>query len=208
MSWVVLLVGSYLLGSVPFAYLMARARKGVDLRRVGSGNPGATNVLRVAGPVAALVALALDAGKGYLPTLAGRALDVPPWLLGGMGLAAVLGHAFSLFLRFRGGKGVATAAGFFAGVSLPAVALSLLVFVAFVSWKRYVSLGSITGVASFPLLMFLASRWGWIREVPAPLLVSAVVTAAFIVFLHAANIRRILDGTEPKLGQRLEMGVR
>ena len=82
MSWVVLLVGSYLLGSVPFAYLMARARKGVDLRRVGSGNPGATNVLRVAGPVAALVALALDAGKGYLPTLAGRALDVPPWLLG------------------------------------------------------------------------------------------------------------------------------
>ncbi len=208
MSWFLLLLGSYLAGSLPFAYLVARARTGVDLRRAGSGNPGATNVFRVAGPLAALVVLVLDLGKGYLPAAVGRALDVPPWILGGMGLAAVLGHAFSVFLGFRGGKGVATATGFFAGVSLPAVALSLLVFVAVAAWKRYVSLGSMTAVASFPLVMFLASRAGWTQEVPGSLLICAVVTAALIVLFHTANIRRILAGTESKLGERLETGVR
>ncbi len=207
MSWLLLLV-SYLLGSIPFAYLIARAGRGVDLLHVGSGNPGATNVLRVAGPGAAVVVLALDVGKGYLPILVGKTLDVSPWFLGGMGLSAVLGHAFSVFLRFRGGKGVATAAGVFAAVSLPAVAVSLVIFVAVVAWSRYVSLGSMSSVASFPVVLFFTSRAGLTAEVPLQLQVSAVLAAVLIVLLHRDNIRRILAGTEAKVGKRLERGNR
>ena len=207
MSWLLLFV-SYLLGSIPFAYLIARAGRGVDLLHVGSGNPGATNVLRVAGPGAAVVVLALDVGKGYLPILVGKTLDVSPWVLGGMGLSAVLGHAFSVFLRFRGGKGVATAAGVFAAVSLPAVAVSLVIFVAVVAWSRYVSLGSMSSVASFPVVLFFTSRAGLTAEVPLPLQVSAVLVAVLIVLFHGDNIRRILAGTEAKVSERLERSNR
>ncbi len=201
-----MIVVSYLLGSLPFAYLLARARRGVDLRRVGSHNPGATNVLRVAGPATALAALVLDVGKGYLATVLGRLFEASPWVLGGMGLAVLLGHAFPVFLGFRGGKGVATAAGFFAGISLPAVALSLVVFVGIVAWRRFVSLGSMAAVASFPLLVHLGTRSGWIQSVPGPLQLAAAATALLIVLFHSGNIRRLLAGTEARLGDRLEVG--
>jgi len=195
----VLLVGCYLLGSLPFSVWIARAY-GVDVRKVGSGNPGATNVLRSAGRGPGILALLCDIAKGVAAVLLARALtDSPAWW-GWAALAAVCGHVFSIFLRFRGGKGVATAAGALGAVSPSALGVTLAVFVVAVAATRYVSLGSILGALAFPIaLWFVLARE--LDAGPRLALMTSTSLIAFVVLLrHRANFARLLSGTENKLG--------
>jgi len=188
------LLGAYLLGAIPFGFLAGRL-KGVDIRRAGSGNIGATNVWRLLGPAAGLVVLGLDMAKGALPLflwrLGGRGEG---WAEGVLALAPVLGHVFSPFLRFRGGKGVATAAGaFFSLLPFTApwgVAFFLATFLAF----RYVSLSSLSATAAVALAAFLGASPE--RSLPA------LLAAALIFWTHRENIRRLLRGEEPRFRLR------
>lgn len=194
MRFLFYLLGAYLLGAIPFGFLAGRL-KGVDIRRAGSGNIGATNVWRLLGPAAGLVVLGLDMAKGALPLflwrLGGRGEG---WAEGVLALAPVLGHVFSPFLRFRGGKGVATAAGaFFSLLPFTApwgVAFFLATFLAF----RYVSLSSLSATAAVALAAFLGASPE--RSLPA------LLAAALIFWTHRENIRRLLRGEEPRFRLR------
>lgn len=187
-------VAAYLLGSIPFGVIVARAH-GVDILKQGSGNPGATNVKRVVGNRAGTLVFALDFLKGLLPVLGAR------WLAGGEGggvwlgavalLAAMLGHIFSPWLRFRGGKGIATGGGAFAGLMPVPFAVALAVWVAVLYGLRYVSLASILAAVSLPVTA-LATRQ------PAWLTVLAVVVAFLVAWTHRANLARLRAGTEPR----------
>jgi glycerol-3-phosphate acyltransferase PlsY len=201
MRGVALLAGAYLLGSLPWSYWIVRLLKGTDVRREGSGNVGATNVLRTAGKGAGLAALALDAGKGIVAVVIARRLGFAPAWVGGAAVAVVLGHVFPVFLGLRGGKGVATAAGALGSLAPWALVASVVLFVAVVATSRYVSLGSICAVAAFPLVLYGAGRAGWVTAVPDALVWSAAGVAALIVWKHAGNIRRLRAGTERRLGE-------
>lgn len=203
LTWVSLVFAAYLLGSVPFAFLVVKWQSGVDIRNVGSGNVGATNVLRSAGIPAAALVLALDVAKGATPVVVGQALGAPPAVLGACALAAVLGHVFPIFLGFRGGKGVATAAGAIGAMSPAPMLAAMLVFGATVAWKRYVSLGSILAVGSFPFFAFLFGRLGWMEPMPLVLLIGTTVAAGLILMRHTENVRRLAVGKEHRLGENL-----
>ena len=202
MTWAALIVGCYLLGSISWGYLIVRLRQGVDVRTVGSGNAGATNVLRASGLLPAIAVLALDIGKGAAAVAAARALGSPGPVVGGAAVAVVLGHIYPAYFGFRGGKGVATAAGAFLSLSPLPAALGLGVFVLVVAATRYVGLGSITSVGLLPPLVYLCGRVGWTAEAPEWLLMSAAAVAVVIVYKHRGNIRRLRTGEELKLGQR------
>lgn len=204
MIWIGLVLAAYLLGSVPFAFLVVKSQSGVDIRSVGSGNVGATNVLRTAGTAAAAAVLALDVGKGAAAVAVGRVLDAPPAVLGACALAAVLGHVFPVFLGFRGGKGVATAAGAIGAMSPAPMLAAVVVFGVTVAWKRYVSLGSMLAVASFPLFAYLFGKFGWMDPMPSVLLVGSTVAAGLILMRHTENVRRLAEGREHRLGEDLE----
>lgn len=195
------LVGAYLLGSVSFSYLIVKLLRGKDVRTVGSGNAGATNVMRAAGKAPGIAALVLDLAKGVAAVLAARALAPPPAVVGGAAVAVVVGHIFPVYLGFRGGKGVATAAGAMGALDPGALALSLLVFLVLVAWKRYVSLGSIAAAAAFPLFVWLLSRRAGEPADPW-LLAAAVLIAALVLFKHRGNLARLRAGTEARLGER------
>lgn len=196
---------SYLLGSLPWSYLIVRLHRGIDVRAIGSRSAGATNVLRASGKWAALLALLLDAAKGAAAVVLARSLDVGSWWLAAAAVAAVAGHVFPLFLGFRGGKGVATAAGVLA-LLVPGAALgALVVFVVMVAWKRYVSLGSISAAVALPLLV--GSYW-WsgafrvdqgVDSGPA-LLAGTAGVAVLVIVKHRANLVRLRAGTESRLG--------
>lgn len=195
-----LMTGAYLLGSVPFSYLVVRRRTGLDVREVGSGNPGATNVLRVAGPAAGATALVCDVGKGVAAVVVPRWLGQPPEVAAGSAVAAVSGHIFPAYQRFRGGKGVATAFGALAALTPRAAVGSVLVFAGTVAATRYVSLGSMAGAAAFPVLMAAdARRRG--RAEPA-IFAAAGTVAALVIARHHGNVRRLTLGTERRLGGR------
>jgi glycerol-3-phosphate acyltransferase PlsY len=189
---------AYLIGSIPFSFLVARAFGVHDVREVGSGNVGATNVLRSAGKAAGALALMLDVGKGAAAAaLAGRLAPGEAALPAVAAVAAVIGHMYPVWLRFQGGKGVATGLGAFAPLAplaaLGAVAVFALVGVA----TRLVSLGSIAGgVALAGLALALHG--------PDPVAIAAVFTAGLVVFRHRSNLRRILGGTERRVGQPKE----
>jgi glycerol-3-phosphate acyltransferase PlsY len=191
-------VAGYLLGSIPFGLLLAKAFGVEDVRKAGSGNVGATNVARVAGPLAGIITLVLDAAKGAVPVwLAARfANDSAVWMIVA-GLAALAGHCFPVWLRFRGGKGVATAAGMFLVVCPPALVGSALLFVLVVVYSRYVSLGSIAAATAMPLLIYFL----WAPRHAPPLVVTfgAFAAAALVVFKHDANIQRLVEGRESRL---------
>ena len=193
-----IVVLAYLMGSIPFSYLIVKARTGKDVRTLGSGNAGATNVTRAAGKAAGILAGLLDVGKGAAAVLAARALGAPPAVTGAVAFAAVLGHCHPLFLRFRGGKGGATGGGVLAVLAPPAALLSVLVLVLMVLWKRYISLGTVTAAAVSPLLVLLLQRLGmlpgggWL-----PFTTAAI--AALIVLRHRDNLRRLRAGTEPRI---------
>ena len=196
-----ILAAAYLVGSIPWSYLIVRLRQGLDIRAVGSGNVGATNVLRTAGRGAGIAALLLDAGKGVAVVLVTRAMDAPPYVVGVSAVAVVLGHVFPVFLRFRGGKGVATAAGAMGALAPAALALSLVGFLVIVIWKRYVSLGSILAAALFPLFAWIGGRLGWVRHEGPWVVLSSAAIAAVVLARHGSNLRRLLRGTERRLGE-------
>lgn len=193
---------AYLLGSLSFSLIVVRLLTGTDIRESGSGNAGATNVLRTAGRWPAVVVLFLDIGKGALAVWLARWAEVPdPWV-GAAAVAAVAGHIFPALHRFRGGKGVATVTGALGSLDpLPAL-FSILVFFGLATTTRYVSLGSIVGTAIFPLAAWLAGRLGWTAPAPTWLLICASLVTVLIVVRHRSNIRRLLAGTEHRLGDR------
>jgi acyl phosphate:glycerol-3-phosphate acyltransferase len=191
---------AYLLGSIPFGYLLVRLRGGGDVRETGSGGTGATNVTRRAGKGVGLLTLLLDALKGVAAVLFARAaLGVgAEWWACAAAVAAVLGHVFPVWLRFRGGKGVATGLGVFLVLAPLATACALAVFVAVVWLWRYVSLGSVTAAAVLPLAVWALGALGVGDRAALPVLAVAVTGAALIVFMHRANIGRLLRGEESK----------
>ncbi|BAS27072.1 glycerol-3-phosphate 1-O-acyltransferase PlsY [Limnochorda pilosa] len=186
--WAGLLVGSYLVGSIPFALIMGKVLRGVDVRHGGSGNVGSTNLLRLAGWLPAALAFSLDLLKGTLPALAGAWLAGP---VGGLmaGLAAVAGHNWSVYLRGRGGKGVATSLGVLLAVAPVAALVAVALFLLVVVLTRYVSLGSITASLSVPVALWLLGA-GWYEVGLGGLL------TALLVLRHRPNIARLLAGTE------------
>jgi glycerol-3-phosphate acyltransferase PlsY len=191
-----LLIGSYLFGSVPFGLWIALKWKGVDIRTVGSGNIGSTNVTRVCGPFAGAVVLILDALKGLLPPLVGRYLHLPSQWYIVAALLAIIGHNYSIFLGFKGGKGIATSAGALYGIAwqvgLGACSLFGLVVLAF----RYVSLGSLAAALSLPPLMWLFYPGDYYR------LSFGCVACLMAIYKHRANIQRLRAGTEPKFTRK------
>jgi len=194
MHIVLAVVFGYLAGSVPFAYLLAR-RRGIDLRHAGSGNPGAANVLRTVGVWAAAIVLLLDALKGSAAVLGAQAITTGAAAPVAAGLASILGHIYPVWLRFRGGKGVATAAGVFALLAPVALSLAAVVFVITVVVTRFVSAGS---VAAAIALVIAAAVTG----APGPVVAGAVGAAMIVVFRHRANMERLVAGTE----RRVELG--
>ena len=197
-----LVAGAYLLGSVSFSVVLVKLVQGLDVRTVGSGNAGATNAMRAAGKKAGAAVLVLDVIKGMTAVAVPRALDAPSAVIGGAAVAVVLGHVFPVFFGFRGGKGVATSAGALGTLAPAAMAAGLAVFVLVVLWKRYVSLGSMVTAMLFPLLAGLGARLGW-SESGGPWLVLASTAIALLILLkHQNNLRRLRQGTEPRLGER------
>src|SRR3984893_4252606 len=190
-------VAAYLLGSIPFGLLFTRLFGGVDVRKSGSGNIGATNVARVAGPLAGILTLLFDAGKGAAAVwLAGRVINESATWMMIAALAALLGHCFPVWLKFRGGKGVATAAGGFFVLCPPALLGSVILFLLVLFFWRYVSLASISAAAAMPLLIYFL----WAPHHAPPLIVTfgALAAAAIIVYKHDANIQRLAQGEETK----------
>lgn len=183
-----------MLGAIPFGVIVARS-KGVDIMQTGSGNPGATNVWRAAGPGPGLLVFLLDFGKGLAPALVAHAMGLSVLWAFAAGMAATLGHLFSPFLRFRGGKGVATGFGMLVGTD-PGVALSVFgAFLIVLSATRYVSLSSL--VAAVMMVVF-----GQVYGLPAELVAAFAALAGLIFFKHRGNVRRLLDGTERKFDPR------
>jgi glycerol-3-phosphate acyltransferase PlsY len=192
------LVASYLLGAIPTSYLAGRIFRGIDLREHGSKNLGATNVYRTLGWRYAIPVGLVDIAKGLVPVLvfAPRVSDAQLFALA-CGAAAILGHVFSVFVRFRGGKGVATAAGVMLGLAPLALGVALAIWLVVLKLSGYVSLASIAAAAGFPLAVYLLER----PDQPEILWLDGLV-AASIIWLHRANVRRLLNGTESRFGRR------
>jgi acyl phosphate:glycerol-3-phosphate acyltransferase len=190
-------VAAYLIGSIPFGILLTKIFGGGDVRKAGSGNIGATNVTRVAGPVPGILTLVLDGIKGATAVwLAARfSNDSAMWMTFG-GLAALAGHCFPLWLRFRGGKGVATAAGMFLALCWPAALGAISVFLLVVIFSRFVSLGSVAAAASMPLLIYLL--WAPHHAPPPIITFGAFAAAMLVVYKHDANIQRLVEGRESR----------
>jgi len=189
--WVV--VAAYLLGSIPFALILVRVTTGLDVRRKGSGNVGATNAARMAGWGVGVLVAVLDVGKGAAPVLVMTAINPSGRWVGATAVAAVVGHCFPVWLGFRGGKGVATGVGAFLAIAPAAVAGALVVWVIVLVLRRVVSLASMTASAAFPILLF------FLRRQDPYTMGAAVAVAVVIVIRHHSNIRRLLAGTEPDI---------
>jgi acyl phosphate:glycerol-3-phosphate acyltransferase len=189
---------AYLIGSIPFGYLIVRAKSGGDVRDTGSGGTGATNVSRNAGKVAGVLTLILDALKGAMAVIIVQSIfkgDNAAWLLTAAAIAVIVGHVFPIWLGFRGGKGVATGVGVFLALAPLAVLFAGMIFVAVVALTKYVSLGSILAAATIPLFV-----WLFVDEVALkPLLTAAVAGMVIIIYAHRGNIARLLSGTESRI---------
>jgi len=185
------LLMAYLLGAIPFGFLLVKWKTGRDVRSMGSGNIGATNVLRATGRWLGIVTLLLDIGKGYLAVwLAALLTGGDPLWIGTAALAVMAGHAFPAFLKFKGGKAVASFVGASLYLAPLAVAVALLIFFVAVARTRFISLGSMVGAVSFPLAAWLIAHPPW------PVQTAAILAAAFIVWRHKENITRLRAGTE------------
>jgi glycerol-3-phosphate acyltransferase PlsY len=187
-------IAGYLLGSIPFALLVARRAAGVDVRFAGSGNVGAANVLRTTNRQTALIVALLDLAKGSAAVWMAAALGAGDAGRAATGLAAVLGHIYPVWLRFRGGKGVAVTCGAFSVLAPLGTALAIAVFTAVIWLTRYVSLGSLTAVLALPPLIDATGG-------STPVVQAAGAVAALIVFRHRGNLRRLLNRTERRLGE-------
>ena len=195
-TWLALPAG-YVLGSIPFGLILAKVFGGKDVRQYGSGNIGATNVSRVAGPFAGVLTLLLDAGKGAAAVLlTARFTGQNATAMMAAGLAALVGHCFSVWLGLKGGKGVATGLGVFAALCPLAAVSGFVVFVLVFLYWRYVSLASLAGAAAMPLLIYFL--WAPKHAPPLSVTVGTLLAAALIFYKHGANLRRLMEGTEPK----------
>ena len=188
------LAAAYLIGAIPMGVLVARLAGGVDIRRHGSGNIGATNVLRTLGPAAGVITLLGDIAKGYAAVWVAGTLGGTPTWAGAGAVAAVVGNCWPLFLRFRGGKGVATGLGAFLAAAPWAVAPAAVVWAALAAVTRLVSLASIAACVALAIA-------AWVVY-PPPIALAATVVAAIIIVRHRVNIQRLRAGTESRLGQR------
>lgn len=185
---------AYLIGSVPFALILAR-RAGADLRRVGSGNLGAANVMRASGVRTGVMVALLDISKGAAGVMLAQRLSGSPTAIAIAGFAAIAGHIYPVWMRFRGGKGVATACGAFSILTPAAVPPALAIFIGTVALTKYVSAGSVLATLTIaPLAYFLGS--------PAPSVIAALAAATLIVFRHRSNLGRLRAGTERRIGAR------
>jgi glycerol-3-phosphate acyltransferase PlsY len=190
-------IAAYFLGSIPFGLLLGKLFGGRDVRSAGSGNIGATNVARVAGPIAGVLTLLLDAAKGALAVfLAARLSEQSSTWMMIAGLCALVGHCFPIWLGFRGGKGVATAAGVFLVLSPLSFLGAVILFVLVVLYWRFVSLGSISAAAAMPLLIYFF--WAPHHAPPYTITFGSLAAALLIVYKHDANIQRMVQGDEPK----------
>jgi acyl phosphate:glycerol-3-phosphate acyltransferase len=191
MTGLLALLIAYLLGAIPFGYLLVLLSSGADVRKSGSGNIGATNVLRTTGRAAGVATLLLDIAKGYAAVwIAGRLTGGEPVWMSLAALAVMAGHAYPVFLGFKGGKAVASFVGAFLCLTPLALVCVLVVFIGVVAWSGFISLGSICAAATFPLAV-------WIVERPQlPVMLASIVAAVFIVYRHRENIRRLHDGVE------------
>ena len=201
MTFVALLI-AYLLGSIPFGYLIVKWKAGADVRRSGSGATGATNVTRTAGRAAGIATLILDAAKGFVAVLIARWLigeEGTNWAIAGAAVLAVVGHIFPVWLKFKAGKGVATGLGVFLALAPLAVVTSAAVFIVVVALTRYISLGSILAAGSAPLW-----AWLWQRDNPdlRQILVALAVSSMIIIAKHHENFQRLVAGTEHKFGKK------
>ena len=187
-------IAAYLIGSIPFAWLVAR-RRGTDLRQVGSGNLGAANVMRSSGVSAGAMVAALDIAKGaasvWLAARVGDGAELPA----AAGLAAIIGHIYPIWLRFRGGKGVATACGVFAVLTPLAMPVAIVIFTATVWMTKYISLGSVLATMALPPVAYALGS-------PSPAVLAATAAAILIVFRHRSNLMRLRMGTERRIGAR------
>lgn len=191
-----LIASAYLIGSVASAIVVCRLMKLPDPRRGGSGNPGATNVLRVGGKLPAALTLVGDVLKGLLPVVLASALS-GPWVVGATALAAFLGHLYPIYFKFKGGKGVATAFGAAAGLAWPLMVAMGVTWLVVVAATRYVSLASMVAVGLSPVVAFALALH------PATFL-ALVVMASFIIYRHRANIERLRSGSESRIGEKAD----
>jgi acyl phosphate:glycerol-3-phosphate acyltransferase len=187
----VLCAAAYVAGSIPFGMVLARA-KGIDLRQVGSGNIGATNVARAMGKGWAIAVLVADAAKGFVPVWLGRHFGLPAWAIAGAGGAAIVGHMFTVFLRGRGGKGVATSLGVTLALSPVSALIGFGAYVVVFATTRLSSLGSLLGVWTFVLLFVLH------EQPPRPLMALALGAGALVTLRHRENIVRLVRGEEKR----------
>ena len=192
---IVAIVFGYLLGSIPFALLLTR-RQGIELRNVGSRNPGAANVLRSAGIGRAVAVLLLDAAKGTVAVGAARVMSDDVAVATGAGLAAIVGHIYPVWCGFRGGKGVAASAGVFAVLAPLATLIAILVFVATIATTRFISAGSIAGALVLPVAAAVGN-------LPNPVVAGTLLAAVIVLVRHRDNVSRLMAGTERRIGLRL-----
>ena len=192
MTRIVIVIVAYLIGSIPFGYLIVRRKIGADIRQTGSGGTGATNVSRRAGKAAGILTLLLDAAKGSAAVLIAKAVAGDDWVIAAAAIAALVGHIFPVWLGFRGGKGVATAVGIFAVLAPVALLCAGVIFLGIVVTTRYVSLGSIIAAVLIPVFV-------WLLSGSQPLLTAAIVAAALIVFAHRGNMKRLASRTESQI---------
>ncbi len=188
---VLLLLAAYILGGIPFGYLLVRFTTGADVRHMGSGNIGATNVLRTTGRLAGMVTLLFDIVKGWVAVwLMGHFTKQDPLWMSLAAVAVVLGHAYSIFLKFQGGKAVASFVGAFLYLTPLTVAAITIVFIAAVWYSRHISFGSIAGAALFPFGVWM------IEHPPLPVLIAAITCGGFVIWRHRSNVQRLRAGTE------------
>jgi acyl phosphate:glycerol-3-phosphate acyltransferase len=203
-SW--LLLVAYFLGSIPFGLLLAKLFGNADVRKAGSGNIGAANVARVAGLLAGILTLVLDTAKGAAAVLLAARFthESAAWMMLAA-LAALVGHCFSVWLKFKGGKGVATALGVFLALCTPAALAALLLFALVAASWRYVSLGSISAAAAMPLLMYFL----WAPHHAPPLIITfgSLGATLLVVYQHRANIQRLVRGEEPRFSVSKKKGA-
>ena len=192
MTRIIIPIFAYLLGSIPFGYLIVRGKIGADIRETGSGGTGATNVSRRAGKTAGVLTLLLDAAKGCAAVLIAKALTGDDWVIAAAAIAVLVGHILPVWLGFRGGKGVATGVGIFVVLAPIALLCAGVIFVAIVALTRYVSLGSIVAAVLIPVFV-------WWQSDVRPSLIAAVAGAALIVFAHRGNIKRLASRTESRI---------
>lgn len=199
MSSLLVILLAYLLGSVSFGYLLGKKLRGVDVRRLGSGSSGATNIMRTLGTGPAIAVLLLDAGKGIGAVYLARLLDGSPMVIMLAGIAVVAGHNWPILFGFRGGRGIATSMGVLLGLAPGVILVAFLIGSLVIAFTRYVSLGSIVGSILIPVLMLLF-------RFPPEYTFFGTALCAFAIWRHKANIKRLLSGAESKLGERAATG--